>query len=114
MQITDVTFMPASTDQTVFFAGVVYMDATIGNTATSPGELLENGEGEINEGIIAGTLAGSSFLNPPTLLANQTYWIGISMNTSEQIQEGDGGTGSVVFNNTFSNGPPLNAPAANI
>ncbi len=112
MQITDVTFMPASTDPTVLFAGVVYMDATIGNTATSPGELVQNGTGEINEGITGGTLAGSSFLNPPTLLANQTYWIGISMNTQEQIQEGDGGTGSVVFNNTFTNGPPLNAPPA--
>jgi hypothetical protein len=112
MQLTDVTFMPASTDQLVLFSAVVYMDATIGNTPTSPGELIENGAGEINQGIISGTLAGSSFLNPPTLLANQTYWIGISMNTSELIQEGDGTTGSVFFTNTFVNGPPLNAPSA--
>ena len=112
MQITDVTFMPASTDQLVLFASVVYMDATIGNTPTSPGGLMENGAGEINEGIISGTLASSEFLNPPTLLANQAYWIGISMSSSEQIQEGDGSTGSVTFINTFANGPPLNAPAA--
>ena len=111
LQLSDVTFMPAGTDQLVLFAAVAYMDATIGNTPTSPGELLENGTGEINEGIIAGTLAGSSFLNPPTLLANQTYWIGISMNTQEQIQEGDGSAGSVSFANTFVNGPPANAPA---
>ena len=112
MQITDVTFMPQSTDPLVFFSSVIYMDATIGNTPTSPGELLQNGAGEINQGIASGTLAGSSFLNPPSLLANQTYWIGISMNATEQIQEGDGLSGSVVFNNTFANGPPLNAPAA--
>ena len=111
MQITDVTFMPASTDPNVLFSSVVYMDADIGNTPTSPGGLVENGAGEINQGIIGGTLAGSSFLNPPTLLANQTYWIGISMNTSELIQEGDGSLGSVSFANTFTNGPPLNAPA---
>ena len=112
MQLTDVTFMPASTDQLALFAAVAYMDANFGNTPTSPGGLLENGTGEINEGITAGTLAGSSFLNPPTLLANQTYWIGISLNKQEQIQEGDGSNGSVMFSNTFTNGPPLNAPAA--
>src|SRR5208282_2049816 len=111
MQLSDVTFMPASTDQLVLFAAVAYMDATIGNTPTSPGELVQNGAGEINEGIIAGTLAGSSFLNPPTLLANQTYWIGISLNAAETIAIGDGSAGSVVFANTFVNGPPLHAPA---
>jgi hypothetical protein len=112
MQLSDVTFMPASTDPLVLFSSVIYLDATYGNTPTSPGTLVENGAGEINQGITAGTLAGSSFLNPPALLANQTYWIGISMNTTEQIQEGDGSNGSVSFANTFVNGPPLNAPAA--
>jgi len=111
MQLTDVTVMPASTDPNVLFAAVVYMDADIGNTPTSPGGLVENGTGEINKGIVSGTLAGSSFVNPPTLLAQQTYWIGISLDTSEQIQEGDGTQGSVSFANTFTNGPPLNAPA---
>ena len=111
MTLNDVTFMPNSTDPSVLFAAVCYIDAEIGNTPTSPADLVPNGAGEINQGIIGGTLAGSSFINPPALIANQTYWIGISMNTTEQIQEGDGGTGSVSFSNTFINGPPAIAPA---
>ena len=110
MQLSDVTFMPFSTDPNVQFSAVVFMDADYGNTPTSPGALLAGGAGEIVQGITGGTLALSSFTNPPTLISDQTYWIGIMINTSEQIQEGDGNNASVQFVNTFNNGPPPVAP----
>jgi len=114
MQLSDVTFMPVSTDPNVQFAAVCYEDAAVTNTPTAPGGLVSNGAGVVVQGITSGTLATSTFANPPTLLMNQTYWIGISMNTTETIQQGDGNAISVSFANTFANGPPLNAPAATI
>ena len=110
MNIIDVQFMPAATDPAVNFVGVVYEDLhTGGNTPTAPGALLATGS--VLTGIVSGTLSASQFVNPIGLNAESVYWVGIMMDTTELIANGDGFNGSVAFPNTFANGPPGFAPA---
>lgn len=108
MQINDVQFMPNVTDINVLYSALVYQDASLGAIPTTPGELL--GVGDQSQGLTAGQLASSTFLNPPSLNSNTPYWIGIAINTTEQLAEGDGQSLSVSFVNTYNNGPPITAP----
>jgi hypothetical protein len=98
--LDDVSFMPASTDQFVQFAAVLYSD-----NAGVPETLLN--VGAITAGIVAGTASSSPFVNVTVLEANTSYWIGIAVDTTFDIQLADdtGHTG-VYAVNTFTNGPP--------
>ena len=110
MNILDVQFMPAVTDPAVQFCAVVYEDLqTGGNTPTAPGALVA--VSTVLTGIVAGVLSAGQFINPIGLNAESAYWIGIMMNTTELIANGDGDNNSVAFPNTFTNGPPGYAPA---
>jgi hypothetical protein len=110
LNIIDVQFMPAVTDPAVNYVACVYEDLQVGgNTPTAPGQLV--GAGSVVTGIIGGVLAASQFINPLGLNANTPYWIGIMMDTTELVANGDGYGGSVAFPNTFANGPPGYAPA---
>jgi hypothetical protein len=113
LTIDDVQWMPATTDPNVHFAAVLYADkGTGGSEASAPGALL--GVGGITTGITAGTLADSQFTNPLGLDANTPYWIGICIDTTEGVAQGDGYNNSVTFTNTFSNGPPGFAPGVSV
>ncbi len=110
MNIIDIQFMPGVTDPAVNFVGMVYEDLSQGsNIPTAPGALVATTG--VSTGIISGTLSALQFTNPIGLNAESVYWIGISLDTTENIAVGDGHNGSVAFVNTFANGPPGFAPA---
>lgn len=110
LSANSIQFMPNSTDNTMTWCGVIYLDANDGgNIPTEPGALV--GVGVVQQGITSGILADSAFTNPPDLSANVAYWIGIMMDTEEQVLSGDNRKASVVFSNTFTNGPPAQAPS---
>lgn len=110
LQLNSIQFEPNTSNSTVQFAGCVYADrAAGGNQATTPGVLL--GVGSVLTGVTAAQLSTTTFNNPVTLQANTPYWIGISVSASIVCQLGDAFFGSVAFNNTFSNGPPGQAPS---
>ena len=107
--LNSIQFLPNNTNPNVQFAGVIYADvATGGNQATAPGALL--GIGTIVQGVTGSQLATTTFTNPIALASNTPYWIGITLSQTIQIQEADTFNASVQFNNTFSNGPPGQAP----
>jgi hypothetical protein len=98
--LNDVSFMPTVTNPTCNYAAVVYSD----NNGT-PANLV--GTGQITTGVIAGTAALSAFVNPPGLLMNTQYWIGMIFDSNIGIQLADNtGLNGVVSNQTFTNGPP--------
>ena len=109
MTLQDVQFMPLSTDSAVNYAALLYSDKGGGSTPTQPGDLLN--VGAINIGISAGSAALSAFANPTGLVAGDVYWIGILMDTTEQISSNQNSTTtSYSFPDTFSNGPTPVAP----
>lgn len=109
IQIQDVQWMPQTTDPNVHWAAVLYQDNGTGN---QPGAILNVGAIEV--GITAGTLALSAFTNPSGLLANDVYWVGIFLDTQENIAEGmsavPAGGQIVTWSQPFGNGPSANAP----
>jgi len=109
LQMTDVQFMPNGTDPNVRLAAVLYGDLNPGGgVPTAPGALINTGT--IITGITSGTLADSQFVNPSAVVKSTPYWMGIMMDTAETIQTGDAGFDMVAFPNTFTNGPPGEAP----
>ena len=109
LQLSDVQFVPLVTSLTANFVAVLYADAS-NNTSvpTKPGSLLA--VGDIINSVAAQTATLSPFANPPPLLANVPYWIGIMFDSPVQIATGAGLNTSYSFLQTFSNGPPDPAP----
>lgn len=110
MQLNQVNFMPQS-DTTTQFAGVLYAD----NNGV-PGELLNVGAvGAITN---TGVQNSSAFLNPTGLTVGVKYWIGVIFEGATTLSWGAQPDGSrpadegVTFLQTFSNGPPAEAPAS--
>lgn len=101
-QIQDVQVQPQSTDVNCNVAALIYEDSN-----GVPGQLLNTGN--IVTGITAGTNITSSFQNPSNLLANTQYWIGFMTDTAENWSAAQGAN-LASFANTFSNGPPGEAP----
>lgn len=108
-QIADVQFRlsPGGSldDATCHFAALIFDD-----NGGTPGELLDTGQ--IVTGVRNEEPNISSFLNPPSLLANTAYWIGFMIDNAAVLESGPAGGASNTyqFNNTFSNGPPATAP----
>lgn len=113
MELQDIEFMPLSTDPNAQFVAVVYADAGNGSLpSTYPG--LGIATGVVTTGISAGETASSEFLNPISLQANTPYWVGIAINSTENIATNSTGSStSFSFSNTFTNGPPGIAPNGN-
>lgn len=98
--LDNVSFMPASTDQFIQYAAVLYSD-----DAGVPETLLN--VGAITVGITAATEATSPFVNPTVLEGGTSYWIGLMVDTTFNMQLADDtGTTGVYAVNTFTNGPP--------
>jgi hypothetical protein len=109
--VNDVSFIPNSTDPNVFWQTVIYEDANpTGSTPTFPGALCN--QSPVNQGMAAGITSIGVFDNPCTTIPNAVYWIGVTMDTTEGIQQGDNNGGSAAFPMTFTNGPPANAPTS--
>lgn len=108
--VNDIAWMPQSTDPNVNFQAVIYEDQNPGsNVPSAPGQLIAAGNN--TQGISAGTLAITTFTNPPGLNANVPYWIGFAIDTSESASEGPNPNSSGwSFINTYTNGPPGYAP----
>lgn len=108
--LQDIQFVPETTDPNVQFAAVCYADANqAGTVPTFPGALLN--VGIIETGLTAGTTAVSQFTNPNGLLTQTVYWVGIMINSSEEIAHANNDPStSFWFQNTFANGPPGVAP----
>lgn len=105
MELDDVTFMPAATDLTANFAAVLYDDQ-----GGAPFQLLN--AGNVVTGVTAGTPATSQIVNPTGLLRGVKYWIGVMTDTILTINKAsDTATDGYTFNQTFTNGPALFAPA---
>lgn len=100
--IQDVQFNAQFAASAANYAAVVYLDAN-----GAPGQLLY--AGEILTGIVAGANT-APFVNPPLLLNETPYWIGFMTDTALATDTA-AGNNTVFFPNTFSNGPPLDAPA---
>lgn len=88
------------------FAAVVYAD----NNGV-PGQLLNTGT------VVTGLTAGANtsvFTNPSSLLAQTQYWVGIMIDQPiAYLPAGPVAVNNITaFANTFSNGPPPEAPAA--
>lgn len=100
MELNDVSIMPAATDAAASIAAVLYSDLN-GN----PHQLLSIGT-QVT-GLVSGTAATSSFVNPTGLLMNVKYWIGIAMSAADAFQfANDTGSSGVVSLATYTNGPP--------
>lgn len=111
LDLADIVFMPDATDTTPNWAGVIYADASngVGGVPTVPGQLL--GTGSIGSGITSGTAAISTFATPIALIKGLPYWIGLMMDTAENIYKNSTATSTTYeFANTFTNGPPGVAP----
>lgn len=104
-QLQDVQVYLTADAPNANFAAVIFQD-----NAGVPGALL--GTGEDVFGMITGANT-SAFVNPPPLLDNTPYWIGVAIDSTVTFEVSNGGTFS-SFTNTFSNGPPIQAPAASI
>src|SRR5271166_1591490 len=89
LQLSDVQFVPLVTSLTANFVAVLYADAS-NNTSvpTKPGSLLA--VGDIINSVTAQTATLSPFANPPPLLANVPYWVGIMFDSPVQIATGAG------------------------
>jgi hypothetical protein len=103
--LNDVSWIPADTNATIKWQAVVYEDAnTTGNTPTFPGILCN--ESPVFIGTTAGTTSVGAFTNPCTTIPNTVYWIGIFVDTTVNVQQGDNTGSSSAFPAAFSNGPP--------
>ena len=73
---------------------------------------MNNGVANIDTGITGAQLTALQFQNPPALISQIPYWIGVMSDTTLTVSTAvNSGAGSVGFINTFSNGPPGEAPA---
>lgn len=105
MQLTDISIMPAGTSSTANFLGVLYSD----NNGV-PGTFIAQGS-QIT-GCTGGTIVSSPFAIPPGLLTAVPYWIGMMTDTATAVQLADStGTTGFVGSATYTNGPPVDAPA---
>ncbi len=105
MTLNDVSFMPQETNAAANFIAVLYDD--FGN---APSQFLN--EGALITGCTAGSPVISTFTNPTGLLAGVKYWIGIFSDTAVSVQvANDFAATGVKALSTFSNGPPVFAPA---
>lgn len=105
MELDTISFMPFSTSATINWVGLVYED----NNGV-PGLIV--GQSEVTTGISTLTETSVSFLSPPGLNTNQTYWIGMMADEDFAVKVADDTfhTG-VQFANTFTNGGPGVAPS---
>jgi hypothetical protein len=105
MELADIAFVPAETNATVNYTGVVYED-----NAGAPGALLNSTLGGV--GTTSETQITLIFVNPSTLAAGTPYWIGVMMDQTLSLQKADAvGTAGYTGVTTYSNGPPAHAPA---
>lgn len=106
--IQDVKIAPGpntALDINAHVAAVIYEDNN-----GAPGTLLNTGQ--IINGISDTNVTESAFVNPTSLLANTTYWIGFMIDTVATWSASFGSNANMVgFSNTFSNGPPATADA---
>lgn len=103
--VLNVDNSPTNGYPTAHFAGIVYDD-----NAGAPGVLLNTGV--IVTGMVAGNNS-SSFANPINLSADTPYWVGILIDFAVAFEGGpaEGNANITSFANTFTNGPPGEAPA---
>ena len=103
MQLNDISFLPAGTNSTVNFIGVLYAD-----NAGSPGDLINVGA-QVT-GVTANQQAVSAFLAPTGLLTKTKYWIGIMADDAIGMNRADPGATGILISSTYTNGPPPIAP----
>lgn len=105
MDLQDVSFMPAVTNATANYTGLLFAD-----NAGVPGALLN---ATMNTtGMTAGTVAVATFVTPTTLNIGTPVWLGIMMDSANAILRADDtGTAGYTGASTYSNGPPATAPA---
>lgn len=100
MLVQSISFMPATTDASVAFKGVVYSDVN-----GKPYELL--GTADEVTGIVANTEAISVFTNAVGVISNTTYWIGIIHNNAFTMNVGiSDGIQGATSGATYTNPPP--------
>lgn len=108
-QLNDIQFIPNNDDPNVNWQTVIYQDNNPNtNKPTFPGQLCS--ASPINTGISNNVPSQGVFTNPCTTIPNVVYWIGVIMDTTENLQTGDKSFSSATFTSTFANGPPQTAP----
>lgn len=105
MELDTISIMPASTNASVNWVGLVYED-----NGGVPGLIV--GQSEVSFGVTADTETSVSFVNPPGLNSGQAYWFGFMADAAIAVHVADDTfhTG-VEFANTFTNGGPGVAPS---
>jgi hypothetical protein len=105
--LSDVQFNCSAASSSANFAAILYAD----NNGV-PGELIS--VGNIVNGVVASTTSSnqSDFLNPPGLIADDQYWIGIYTDTALSFTAASAGAATSAFASTFTNPPPTTAPTA--
>lgn len=98
MLIQSISFNP-QTSGTMYFTGVVYSDLN-----GKPFELL--GAGEVTLVNPSELTQSSALTNPVSVIANNTYWIGIFTDDAFYLQNVDATLRSAGYPATFSNDPP--------
>lgn len=113
IQITDVKFGSAVTDINANWQTLIYEDLNqgVGSTPTGPGQLIN--ASPTFTGLTAGVNAVGAFTNPSGLNQGVVYWVGFWIDRTEQVQTVTPGAANMMsFVDTFTNGPPVNAPPA--
>jgi hypothetical protein len=99
--LQDIQVMPADTNPTALFTGVIYNDLN-----GAPGTLFATGS-QVT-GCVAGTAIVSTLLAAPTMTSGLKYWVGILTDTAVNIQLADdtNNVGTISYDLAYSNGPP--------
>jgi len=100
MLVQSISFIPDSTDATMKFKAVCYSDVN-----GAPYELLATGDE--TTGIAAGVEALGVFNNAPSVITNNTYWLGIMHDKPFLIRVSDNDTThGAAKSHTYTNAPP--------